>query len=103
MYGVHVDERQLMLDDPSRQWVLLQVESALRCNVGGSAVMVEQIEQIAVVIDRLNVRLGIILWQAPRSTRCSATCDPMTRGLSTAATSSRCSTTPTADSWASVS
>ncbi|MGH4017615.1 MAG: Scr1 family TA system antitoxin-like transcriptional regulator [Gemmatimonadales bacterium] len=33
--------RHRMLDDPSRQWVLLQAEGALRWNLGGSAVMVE--------------------------------------------------------------
>lgn len=58
-------ERHRMLDDPSRQWVLLQAEGALRWNLGGSAVMVEQIERIAAVIDRPNVRLGIIPWQTP--------------------------------------
>lgn len=57
--------RHHMLDDPSRQWVLLQTEGALRWNLGGSAVMVEQIERIAAAIDRPNVRLGIIPWQAP--------------------------------------
>lgn len=57
--------RHHMLDDPSRQWMLLQTEGALRWNLGGSAVMVEQIEQIAAVIGRPNVRLGIIPWQAP--------------------------------------
>ncbi|MGH3827360.1 MAG: helix-turn-helix domain-containing protein [Pseudonocardiaceae bacterium] len=57
--------RHRMLDDPNRQWVLLQPEGALRWNLGGSAVMVEQIERIAAVIDRPNVRLGIIPWQTP--------------------------------------
>ncbi|MGH3853248.1 MAG: helix-turn-helix domain-containing protein [Pseudonocardiaceae bacterium] len=57
--------RHRMLDDPNRQWVLLQTEGALRWNLGGSAVMVEQIERIAAAIDRTNVRLGIIPWQAP--------------------------------------
>ncbi|MGH3889663.1 MAG: DUF5753 domain-containing protein [Pseudonocardiaceae bacterium] len=57
--------RHRMLDDPNRQWVLLQTEGALRWNLGGSAVMVEQIEQIATTIDRPNVRLGIIPWQTP--------------------------------------
>lgn len=57
--------RHHMLDDPGRQWVLLQTEGALRWNLGGSAVMVEQIERIAATIDRPNVRLGIIPWQAP--------------------------------------
>lgn len=57
--------RHRMLDDPSRQWVLLQTEGALRWNLGGTAVMVEQIERVAAAIDRPNVRLGIIPWQAP--------------------------------------
>jgi hypothetical protein len=55
--------RHHMLDDPTRQWVLLQTEGALRWNLGGPAVMVEQIERIAVAIDRPNVRLGIIPWR----------------------------------------
>lgn len=57
--------RHHMLDDPSRQWVLLQTEGALRWNLGGAAVMVEQIERITAAIDRPNVRLGIIPWQTP--------------------------------------
>lgn len=57
--------RHRMLDNPNRQWVLLQAEGALRWNLGGSAVMVEQIERIAAAADRPNVRLGIIPWQAP--------------------------------------
>ncbi len=56
-------ERHRMLDDPNRQWVLLQTEGALRWNLGGSAVMVEQIERITAAIDRANVRFGIIPWQ----------------------------------------
>ncbi|MGQ0775583.1 MAG: Scr1 family TA system antitoxin-like transcriptional regulator [Pseudonocardiales bacterium] len=55
--------RHRMLDDSSRQWVLLQTEGALRWNLGGSALMVEQIEEITVAIDRPNVRLGIIPWR----------------------------------------
>lgn len=58
-------ERHRMLDDPSRHWILLQTESALRWNLGGAAVMIEQIERIIVAIDRPNVRFGIIPWQAP--------------------------------------
>lgn len=58
-------QRHRMLDDPGRQWVLLQSEGALRWNLGGPAVMVEQIEQVASAIDRPNVRLGVIPWQAP--------------------------------------
>lgn len=55
-------QRHRMLDDPGRQWVLVQSEGALRWNLGGMGVMVEQIEQIASAIDRPNVRLGIIPW-----------------------------------------
>jgi transcriptional regulator with XRE-family HTH domain len=58
-------QRHRMLDDPDRQWVLLQTEGALRWNLGGSAVMVEQIDRIATAIDRPNVRLGIIPWWTP--------------------------------------
>ncbi len=56
-------ERHRMLHDPNRQWVLLQTEGALRWNLGGSTVMVEQIERMAAAIDRPNARLGIIPWQ----------------------------------------
>lgn len=55
-------QRHRMLDDLDRQWILLQAEGALRWNLGGSAVMVEQIERIAAAIERPNVRLGIIPW-----------------------------------------
>jgi transcriptional regulator with XRE-family HTH domain len=58
-------ERHRMLDNPDRRWVLLQTEGALRWNLGGSAVMVEQIERIAAVTKRTNVRLGVIPWQVP--------------------------------------
>lgn len=57
--------RHDMLDDPRRRWVLLQTEGALRWNLGGSTVMVEQIERVAAALDRPNVRLGIIPWQTP--------------------------------------
>ena len=57
-------QRHRTLDDPDRHWILLQAEGALRWNLGGSAVMVEQIERIATAIDRPNVRLGIIPWHA---------------------------------------
>ncbi|HEU0087480.1 MAG TPA: helix-turn-helix transcriptional regulator [Pseudonocardiaceae bacterium] len=57
--------RHRMLDDPNRRWVLLQTEGALRWNLGGPAVMVEQIERIATALDQPNVRLGIIPWQTP--------------------------------------
>jgi transcriptional regulator with XRE-family HTH domain len=57
--------RHRMLDDPSREWVLLQTEGALRWNLGGSPVMVEQIERIVAEIGRPNVRLGILPWHTP--------------------------------------
>lgn len=60
-------ERHRALDDPSRQWVLLHTEGALRWNLGGSVVMVEQLERIAAAMDRPNVRLGIIPWQTSAS------------------------------------
>ncbi len=58
-------QRHRMLDDPDRQWVLLQAEGALRWNLGGSVVMIEQIERILTAIERPNVRLGIIPWRTP--------------------------------------
>lgn len=57
--------RHDMLEDPSRQWVLLQTQGALRWNLGGLTVMVEQIERITTATERPPVRLGIIPWQTP--------------------------------------
>ncbi len=57
--------RQRILDEHNdRQWVLLQTEGALRWNLGGPAIMVEQLERIITAIDRPNVSLGVIPWQA---------------------------------------
>jgi transcriptional regulator with XRE-family HTH domain len=56
--------RKRILDDLDRQWLLLQTEGALRWNLGGAGVMVEQLAEIAHVVDRSNVSLGVIPWQA---------------------------------------
>jgi hypothetical protein len=58
-------EQQQLVDSPDRQWVMIQTEGALRWNVGGSAVMAEQVDRIAAAIDRPNVKLGFIPWYTP--------------------------------------
>jgi transcriptional regulator with XRE-family HTH domain len=55
-------QQRLLVEDPSRQWVMVQTESGLKWNVGGAAVMAEQAERIAAAVDLPNVRLGVIPW-----------------------------------------
>jgi transcriptional regulator with XRE-family HTH domain len=54
--------RQQILSDVTRRWILLQSEGALRWNLGGAEVMVEQLEHIAAAINRSNVSFGLIPW-----------------------------------------
>lgn len=58
-------EQQRLVDDPDRQWVMIQTEGALRWNVGGPVVMAEQVDRIAAAVDRPNVKLGFIPWRTP--------------------------------------
>jgi transcriptional regulator with XRE-family HTH domain len=53
--------RQQILDS-ERQFVFLMAEGALRWNMGGAAVMADQLDHLAQAVRRPNVRLGIITW-----------------------------------------
>ena len=57
-------ERQRILDT-EREFTLVMAEGALRWNMGGAAVMVEQLEQLVRESQRPNVRLGIVEWTTP--------------------------------------
>ena len=56
--------RQRILDT-DREFTLVMAEGALRWNMGGAEVMVEQLEHLAQESRRQNVRLGIIEWTTP--------------------------------------
>jgi transcriptional regulator with XRE-family HTH domain len=56
--------RQGVLDS-GREFVFVMAEGALRWNMGGAAVMVEQLEHLVAQSRRPNVRLGIIGWTTP--------------------------------------
>lgn len=57
-------ERQHLLDT-DREFILVMTEGALRWNMGGAAVMVEQLDRLVQESRRPNVRLGIIEWTTP--------------------------------------
>lgn len=57
-------ERQRILDT-DRKFVLVMAEGALRWNMGGAEVMVEQLDRLVRESRRPNVRLGIIEWTSP--------------------------------------
>jgi hypothetical protein len=70
--GEEVDEaaaaraaRQQILDDASKQFVLIMTEGALRWHAGSPAVMAEQVGAIAEAAGRPNVRVGLIPWTTP--------------------------------------
>ena len=56
--------RQHILDT-DREFTLVMAEGALRWNMGGAEVMVEQLEHLVQESRRPNVRLGIIEWTTP--------------------------------------
>ena len=57
-------ERQRILNT-DRQFILVMAEGALRWNMGGADVMVEQLDRLVEESRRPNVRLGIIEWWTP--------------------------------------
>ncbi|MFI9553164.1 helix-turn-helix domain-containing protein [Nonomuraea endophytica] len=59
------EARQRVLDDRSKQFVLIMTEGSLRWHVGSACVMKEQVEAIAETAKRPNVRVGIIPWTTP--------------------------------------
>jgi transcriptional regulator with XRE-family HTH domain len=57
-------DRQRILDS-GRDITLLMTEGALRWQVGGPAVMVEQLDHIIEISQRPGVRVGVIPWTTP--------------------------------------
>lgn len=57
--------RARLLDDESREWILVQSEGALRWQAASPGLMVEQLEHMIEVSRRPNVRLGIVDWRTP--------------------------------------
>lgn len=57
-------ERQKLLDS-QREFVFVMAEGTLRWNMGGFAVMAEQLDHLVHESRRPNVRLGIIAWTTP--------------------------------------
>jgi transcriptional regulator with XRE-family HTH domain len=57
-------DRQMLLQTP-RQFSFVMAEGALRWNMGGGAVMVEQLKHLTEISHRENVRLGVIPWTTP--------------------------------------
>jgi transcriptional regulator with XRE-family HTH domain len=59
------EARQRVLDSPGKQFTLIMTEGALRWHAGSPVVMAEQVQAIADVSRRPNVRVGIIPWTTP--------------------------------------
>ncbi|NKE57873.1 helix-turn-helix domain-containing protein [Lentzea sp. PSKA42] len=57
-------QRQELLDS-AREFVCVMTEGVLRWNMGGAAVMVEQLDHLIDQSQRPNVRVGIIPWTTP--------------------------------------
>ncbi|MGQ0776527.1 MAG: helix-turn-helix domain-containing protein [Pseudonocardiales bacterium] len=57
-------ERQRLLDT-DREFVLIMTEGALRWHVGSPAVMIAQLQHLAEITRRSNVRVGVIPWTKP--------------------------------------
>ncbi|MGH3921326.1 MAG: helix-turn-helix domain-containing protein, partial [Pseudonocardiaceae bacterium] len=57
-------QRQRIIDT-DREFILVMAEGALRWNMGGAEVMVEQMDRLVLESWRPNVRLGIIEWTTP--------------------------------------
>jgi transcriptional regulator with XRE-family HTH domain len=58
-------DRQLLLNDQSKRFVLIMTEGALRWQAGSAALMVDQVEAIARAAKHPNVRVGLIPWTTP--------------------------------------
>lgn len=55
-------ERLGVLEDESKRFVFIMTEGALRWRAGPGEMMAEQIEHIAEISERPNVRVGVIPW-----------------------------------------
>jgi hypothetical protein len=58
-------DRQRLIEDRSKHFLLITTEGALRWHAGSSSLMVEQIEATAATAQRPNLRVGIIPWTTP--------------------------------------
>lgn len=58
-------DRQRVLADASKRFVLIMTEGALRWQAGSPDLMAEQVDFIAKVARRRNVRIGLIPWTKP--------------------------------------
>jgi transcriptional regulator with XRE-family HTH domain len=56
--------QQRVLDDPAKRFLFVLAEGALRWRIGGVALMAEQMDHLATLAGRGNVRLGVIPWTA---------------------------------------
>jgi transcriptional regulator with XRE-family HTH domain len=54
--------QQRVLDDPAKRFLFVLAEGALRWRIGGADLMAEQMDHLAVVAARGNVRFGVIPW-----------------------------------------
>lgn len=57
-------QRQAVLDS-DRRFVFVQAEGALRWHVGGPDIMAVQLDHLAALTARPNIRLGVIPWDRP--------------------------------------
>jgi transcriptional regulator with XRE-family HTH domain len=65
-----VSERRLrraLLDQPEREWILIQTEGALRWHLHSPEVMAAQLTDLVETSRRPNVHLGIVDWRVPTS------------------------------------
>ncbi|MEU0878426.1 helix-turn-helix transcriptional regulator [Lentzea sp. NPDC005914] len=56
--------RRSRMDDLAKQFVFLMSEGALRWRMGSADLMAEQVEHLAAIQRRPNVRLGVVPWSA---------------------------------------
>jgi transcriptional regulator with XRE-family HTH domain len=63
MVAARADRQRLL--DTDRQFVLIMTEGALRWHMGSPAVMIAQLQHLAEITRRRNVRLGVIPWTRP--------------------------------------
>lgn len=63
--AARLERQRQLLHGSDRRWTLLQTEGALRWNLGGAAVMVEQLDHIVEIVGSTDhLRLGVVPWQA---------------------------------------
>lgn len=63
--------RRTVLDDPSKECVLIMSEGALRWQVGSARLMAAQMDWLIEVTRRPNVRLGVVPWTTAVTVTCT--------------------------------